>query len=251
MHTDDKGLALSPKLGILGGMGPMATADFLYKLVDRTPAQFDHEHIPTIVHSVPQLPDRMQAIFDGGPSPLPKLLEAIETLQAAGAVCIAMPCNTAHYWYDEFAAVAKVPFLHIADTALAAIDSKQLAGARLGLLGTRGTLKSGFYQRRFAAREVDCLIATPEEQALFVDPAIMAVKANDLARATPLIERAAERLLERGASSVVLGCTEIPVVLKRFQPALAARCVDVTVALADACIVWWQAHAIVANRTHV
>ncbi|MDP1718413.1 MAG: amino acid racemase, partial [Burkholderiales bacterium] len=148
---------MSPKLGVLGGMGPMATVDFLHKLVDRTPAQADHEHIPVIVHSVPQLPDRMQAIFDNGASPLPKLMEAIETLQAAGAVCIAMPCNTAHYWYEEFEPSAKVPFLHIADTALAAIDSGNLSGACLGLMGTRGTLKAGFYQKRFAARRVDCM----------------------------------------------------------------------------------------------
>jgi aspartate racemase len=155
----------------------MATVDFLHKLVDRTPAQADHEHIPTIVHSVPQLPDRMQAIFNGAASPLPKLIEAIETLQAAGAVCIAMPCNTAHYWYDEFAPAAKVPFLHIADTALAAISTDKLAGACLGLVGTRGTLQAGFYQKRFAA-----------------------------------------------------------------------RCVDVTVALADACIGWWQSHDAATER---
>ena len=242
---------VSPKLGVLGGMGPMATVDFLHKLVDRTPASADSEHIPTIVHSVPQLPDRMKAIFDGGPSPLPDLLEAIETLQAAGAICIAMPCNTAHYWYDQFAPAAKVPFLHIADTALAAISTANQAGARLGLLGTRGTLKAGFYQQRFTAHRVDCIISTPEEQEHFVDPAIKAIKANDAAGATPLIEQAAEHLLARGATSVVLACTEIPVVLNRFKPALAARCVDVTVALADACIEWWRSHDPAGKRAHL
>lgn len=232
-------------------MGPMATADFLRKLVDRTPASADNEHIPTIVHSVPQLPDRIKAIFDGGPSPLPDLLEAIETLRAAGAICIAMPCNTAHYWYDQFAPAAKVPFLHIADTALAAISTANPAGARLGLVGTRGTLTAGFYQQRFTACRVDCIMSTSDEQESLVDPAIEAVKANDLARATPLIEQAVEQLLARGAMSVVLACTEIPVVLDRFKPALAARCVDVTVALADACIEWWRSHDPAAKRAHL
>ena len=238
----------SPKLGILGGMGPLATVDFFHKLVNRTPAQFDHEHIPTIIHSVSQLPDRMQAIFDGGPSPLPKLLEAIETLQAAGAVCIAMPCNTAHYWYDDFKPVLRVPFLHIADAALEAIDGRQPSGSRLGLLGTRGTVKSGFYQRRFALRGVECLMSGPDDQHNLVDPAVAAVKANRLDVATPLIERAAKRLFDQGASTVVLGCTELPVVLNRFQPSLAARCVDVTVALADACIGWWRDNATTDHR---
>lgn len=237
-----KGMDVSPKLGVLGGMGPLATVDFLRKLVDRTPARADDEHIPFVVHSVPQLPDRMEAIFDGGASPLPKLMEAIETLQAAGAMLIAMPCNTAHYWYDKFAPAAKVPFQHIADAALAALGTDQRQSLSLGLLGTRGTLKAGFYQKRFAARRVDCIISSPDDQEKLVDPAIKAIKANDLVSATPLLERAAERLLERGASAIVLGCTEIPVVLDRFRPALAARCVDVTVALAESCIDWWQSH---------
>jgi len=242
---------VSPKLGVLGGMGPLATVDFLHKLVDRTPARADHEHIPFVVHSVPQLPDRMQAIFDGGASPLPKLIEAIETLRGAGAVCIAMPCNTAHYWYDEFAPAAKIPFLHIADAALAALAAHQQPVACLGLLGTRGTLRAGFYQKRFAERRVECIISSPGDQEKLVDPAIKAIKANDLRRATPLIERAAERLLEQGASSVVLGCTEIPVVLRQFHPALAARCVDVTVALAEACIDWWQQHYAAAEQVYI
>lgn len=221
-------------------MGPMATVDFLHKLVDRTPARADHEHIPTITHSVPQLPDRIQAIFDGGASPLPMLTEAIETLQAAGAVCIAMPCNTAHYWYDEFQAVATVPFLHIADATMAAIREGDASGVRLGLMGTRGTLKAGFFQQRFAARGFNCLVTSAVDQEKLVDPAIKAIKANELERATPLLQRAAESLLAQGAATVVLACTEIPVVLHRFQPALQARCIDVTVALADACIAWWQ-----------
>lgn len=220
----------------------MATVDFLHKLVDRTPAKADHEHIPTITHSVPQLPDRIQAIFEGGASPLPKLIEAIETLQAAGAVCIAMPCNTAHYWYDEFKPAAKVPFLHIADAAMAAIKVKDSSGIRLGLMGTRGTLKAGFYQKRFASRQIDCLVTTADDQEKLVDPAIKAIKANELGQASPLLERAVEALLAQGATTVVLACTEIPVVLHRFKPALQVRCIDVTVALADACIAWWQTH---------
>lgn len=231
-------------------MGPLATVDFLYKLVDRTPAKADHEHIPFVVHSVPQLPDRMRAIFHGGASPLPKLMEAIETLQAAGAVCIAMPCNTAHYWYDEFAPAAKVPFLHIADAALSALALHHRSTNRLGLLGTRGTLRAGFYQKRFSDVGVECIIPAPDDQERLVDAAIKAIKANDLESATPLIERAAERLLEEGASSVVLGCTEIPVVLNRFQPALAARCVDVTIALADTCIDWWRRHYAVTEQSY-
>ncbi len=233
---------MGPKLGVLGGMGPMATVDFLHKLVDRTPAKADHEHIPTITCSVPQLPDRIQAIFEGGASPLPRLIDAIETLQNAGAVCIAMPCNTAHYWYEEFAPAAKVPFLHIADTAMTAVGNGKSSKMKLGLMGTRGTLKAGFYQKRFAAQGIDHLVTAAADQEKLVDPAIKAIKANELEQATPLIERAAESLLAQGATTVVLACTEIPVVMHRFRPELRERCIDVTVALADASIAWWQSY---------
>lgn len=233
---------MEPKLGVLGGMGPVATVDFLHKLVDRTPAKADHEHIPTITYSVPQLPDRIRAIFEGGPSPLPKLIEAIETLQDAGAVCIAMPCNTAHYWYDEFKSAATVPFLHIADTAMTAVGDAKPSGMKLGLMGTRGTLKAGFYQKRFAAQSIDHLVTTTGDQEKLVDPAIKAIKANDLDQATPLLERAAESLLAQGATTVVLACTEIPVVMNRFRPEIRERCIDVTVALADASIAWWHSY---------
>jgi aspartate racemase len=239
------------KLGVLGGMGPLATVDFLYKLVDRTHARKDDEHIPLIVHSVPQLPDRIQAILKHGPSPLPALREAVATLQSAGAICLAMPCNTAHYWYDELAAQAQVPFLHIADTALAAITCRGLATRRLGLVGTRGTLAGGFYQQRFTQHGIECVISTQQDQEQLIDPAIRAIKANDLEGATPLIECAVEKLMQGGADAVVLACTEIPVVLPRFNATLATQCVDVTMALADACVDWWHSHNPGAKRTHV
>ncbi len=104
-------------LGVLGGMGPLATVDFLQKLIEETPASRDQDHIPVIAYSVPQIPDRPLAILGKGESPLPHMLEGIHTLKRAGAQAIAIACNTAHYWYDDLVLQGGLPILHIADAA--------------------------------------------------------------------------------------------------------------------------------------
>jgi aspartate racemase len=107
-------------IGVLGGMGPAATVDFLAKLIRLTPAERDQDHVPVVVLSEPRVPDRVGPIMDGrGPSPLDALRRGIRTLERAGAGCIAIPCHTAHFWYDQMVASAHVPILHIADAVLA------------------------------------------------------------------------------------------------------------------------------------
>jgi aspartate racemase len=238
---------MNGKLGILGGMGPLATADFFRKLVERTPATCDREHIPVILSSVPQLPDRMDAIFKGGPTPVRDLVQAIRTLRAAGAICIAMPCNTAHYWYDEIVKTCDVPFLHIVDAAVVAVHEQMSAVRRVALLGTRGTLRAGFYQQRMADVGLAAFTCSEAAQNTWIDPAIAAIKANRLDAAAVLVNRAAETLLQEGADAIVLACTELPLVLTRLDTHLQSKCVDATLALADACVRWWQAHASAAT----
>jgi aspartate racemase len=227
-------------LGVLGGMGPLATADFYEKLIAATPAARDQEHVPVLIHAVPQVPDRTAALLHGGPSPLPALLAGVRTLVAAGAQAIAMPCNTAHAWYDELAAESRVPILHIADCAADAAARLAGPGARIGLIATGGTLAAGLYPRRFAARGFDCAAPTESEMREWVTPGIEQVKAGAVEGGGRLLERAVEALLARGAGAVVLGCTETPVALDRVASPLRPRCVDATAALAHACVEWWQ-----------
>lgn len=227
-------------LGILGGMGPLATADFYAKLVAQTPAARDQEHVPVVIYAVPQVPDRTEALLRGGPSPLPALQAGLRTLVAAGAQAIAVPCNTAHAWYDELAAGSPVPILHIADAAADAAARIAGAGARLGLVATSGTLASDFYPRRLAARGFACATPTDAEMRDLVTPGIARVKAGAVDEGARLLERAVAALLDRGAGAVVLGCTEVPVALDRIGSPLRARCVDATAALAGACVEWWR-----------
>jgi len=230
-------------LGVLGGMGPLATADFLKKLAEETPAQRDQEHIPYVACGVPQIPDRPPAITGDGESPLPYMLNGIAKLRQAGARAIAIPCNTAHYWYDDLVREGGLPVLHIADAVCDALAERGITTGTIGLIGTDGTVKAGFYQSRFAARGLTCITSRPEDQINLVLPAIARVKANDLESAHQAAIRAVEQLRAAGAGAVVLACTETPVAVEFAAHPVAVHCIDATRALARACVGWHrQAH---------
>jgi aspartate racemase len=226
-------------VGVLGGMGPLATVDFVAKLIAATPAERDEDHVPIVVSSCPQLPSRVAPILDpGARSPLPELKERLAFLLGAGARLIVMPCNTAHHWHGELAAAAKpVPFLHIADAAIDEVVRRGAKGA-VGLLATEGTLKSGFYQRRLAARGFTCVLPDDGINRALVLPGIAHVKANRLADAARLFRDAVARLERDGAVTVILGCTEIPAAFPADDPWLSAHAVDANEALARATVAW-------------
>ncbi|HEX4325918.1 MAG TPA: amino acid racemase [Burkholderiales bacterium] len=224
-------------LGVLGGMGPLATADFLAKVAAATPAARDQDHIPLVAWSVPQVPERVPAILGDGPSPLPAMLAGVRALRAAGAEAIAIACNTAHYWYDELVEQGGVPILHIADAALLEARRHAPQGRRIGLLATSGTLAAGFYQTRFQQAGYATLLPPADDQES-LHQAIQRVKAGDIAGAAALAETVAQRLLAAGADVLVVGCTELPLALAGADTGLRARMVDATAALAAASVAW-------------
>lgn len=228
---------MSRMLGVLGGMGPLATVDFMRKLIALTPAGRDQDHVPMLVYSVPQVPDRTAAILEGGESPLAAMLRGIDVLRRGGAQGIAIPCNTAHYWYDELVRQGGLPILHIADAACEALGERGVTAGTVGLLATSGTIAAGFYQTRLAARGYRCLVPAAAEQRERVMLGIHGVKGGELNAARRLLEEAARRLIGAGAQAVVLACTEIPAVLTPARP-FAAAVVDATEALAAACVKW-------------
>ncbi len=227
------------KLGVLGGMGPLATVDFLAKLIALTPAVADDQHIPVVVTSEPQIPPRPAAKLDGAnPSPLPALLARRDFLVGAGARAIAMPCNTAHFWYDELTDGLAIPFLHIVEAVIATLDKRGLGGRTIGLIGTRATLEGRLYEAPLTAKGFPCLRPEQPINEQLVWPGVKLVKRNKPAEAGPLFRRAAESLLDNGAVAVVLACTEVPVGLPTTDPWVAAHCVDPNEALAQACVDW-------------
>ncbi len=221
-------------LGVLGGMGPLASADFMRQLTLLTPAEDDQDHIPTILWSDPRVPNRTAARLAGGEDPLPALMRGIRGLEAAGAGAIAIPCNTAHGWFDAMAAQTPLPILHIVDAARADLLRQGVTDGPIGLMGTAGTLAMRLYQERIG---FECLTPSEEEMARLVTPAIGAVKANRVADAYAPLAEAARLLRARGAKAVVLGCTEIPLGIAA-GPALEFPVVDTVAALARAAIEW-------------
>lgn len=200
-------------VGVLGGMGPRATVDFFQKLTDLTPARRDQDHLRVIIDSRPQIPDRSAFLFGDGEDPTPWLVEAARTLEAAGAELLVIPCNTAHAFLEAIRSSVRVPVLDITE-AVAEEASRLVPDLRsVGLLATGATVRIRLYHRAFGRRGVEVLVPEPDDQGI-VDRAIRAVKAGDLG--PPIrkdVRRVGGQLVARGAQAVVLGCTEIPLVV--------------------------------------
>lgn len=221
-------------LGILGGMGPLASADFVAKLIAATPARSDQDHVPFLLWSVPQIPDRNLALAGTGPSPLPAMLRGLHGLRDAGCDLAVMPCNTAHNWYGELAGEAGLKLLHMADAACVG-----LTPGTVGLIGTKGTIASGIYQQRLAARGIDCLVPDASEVADLIMPGIYRVKQGDLAAGAAAFAAVADSLARRGAGTIILACSEVPPALAVLPADSLPPTVDATAALAAACVRWW------------
>lgn len=225
--------AVAPRIaGVLGGMGPLAAVDFLRKVIELTSAVRDQDHVPLVVHQVPQIPDRSRSILADDDAPLLPMLTGLRRLARAGAEFAVIPCNSAHHWYEDLVRLQGLEILHICDTVWADLERRGLAGGSLSLLGTRGTAQSGFYRSRLApygARLVP-IDATIQD---VVDQAILAVKAGEYSHAHRAAAEAVRLSRSGGADTVILACTELPLALEG-DPVLQ-WCVDSTLALARAC----------------
>ena len=221
-------------LGVLGGMGPLASAEFMRQLTLLTPAERDQDHIPAILWSDPRVPDRTAARVHGGEDPLPALVRGIRGLEAAGCGAIVIPCNTAHGWYDGMRQATRLPILHIVDAAAAELARQRVEEGPIGLMGTTGTLAMRLYQERIGR---ECLTPDATMQECLVMEAVGLVKANRVAEAYAPLAEVARSLRARGATAVVLGCTEIPLGIAA-GPSLEFPVIDTIAALARAAIVW-------------
>ncbi|AYA41973.1 aspartate/glutamate racemase family protein [Xenorhabdus nematophila] len=197
-------------IGILGGMGPAATVDAMDKIIKNTPANCDQEHIPVIAVSFPDIPDRTASILAGGESPFNKMLAALRILEAAGAECIIIPCNTAHYWYDELKASTKIPFLNIVEVTCNKIVSEGINN--VAILATTGTIKIGLYQDRLRKENVNFVVPDDIQQRIIME-SILAYKSGDGEKAYQLIESVITQLKHVGVEHFIMGCTEIPLIL--------------------------------------
>ncbi|WP_019938540.1 aspartate/glutamate racemase family protein [Bordetella sp. FB-8] len=224
-------------LGVLGGMGPMAGAAFAMRLAALTPADRDQEHIPTLLLNDPRIPDRSTARVAGGEDPLPYMKSGIEFLNASGARLIAIPCNTAHLWYDQLAAASRCPVLHIVESVVQDLKRQGIARGRIGLMGTTATLALGLYQQTLEQHGYECVLPEADEVESLCMQSIRAVKANRLDDALAPAVQCVRRLQTRGADAVALGCTELPLAIPHaVRPGLGIVLTDSIDALALAAI---------------
>ena len=225
-------------IGILGGMGPAATVDIFHKFVTfSTFAQRDQQHIPLLISSIPDIPDRSHALLQNGISPLNHLQRYFHLLEEAGAECIIIPCNTAHYWYDDLKRQARVEMISIIDSTISEIS---LAGYRnVGLLATDATVAGGIYQTRLAEKGITLTMpSTNQQQAIM--RSIYLFKAGNVGQAHQLMAEAAQHLLQQGVEALICGCTEVPIILAHEISRQPERYIDATAALVRAAINWYH-----------
>ncbi|WP_113751700.1 aspartate/glutamate racemase family protein [Bordetella trematum] len=236
-------------LGVLGGMGPLAGAAFALRLAALTPASIDQQHIPTLLLNDPRIPDRTTARLYGGADPLPAMLRGVRMLNEAGARLIAVPCNTAHLWYEQLAAASECEVLHIIESVAQDLRRQGIARGRIGLMGTAATLSLGLYQQTLEKHGYTCIVPTEEEIDTLCMASIRAVKGNAVDEAFEPAAECVRRLGMRGADAVVLGCTELPLAVPHaLRKSLGIALTDSIDALALAAISHYQAHTADADE---
>jgi len=224
-------------VGVIGGMGPEATADFFAKLIAATPAERDQDHLRILIDNDPSVPDRSAGVAGEGPSPAPRLAAMARGLVAAGAELLVMPCNTAHAFVAAIREAAPtVPFVDLIEAAVDASLERVPNAPAVGILATRGTLRAQLYQDGFARRGVDTVLPDEADQRL-VDSAIAAVKAGRAgATERAALAGVAARLADAGAALVVTACTELPLLLRDGDVRTAAGALAPIIGSTDALV---------------
>lgn len=198
-------------VGVLGGMGPDATVAFMQRVIDVTPAEDDIDHVHMLVDNNPKVPSRIKALIDGvGKNPGPAIGAMARRLEQAGADFLVMPCNTAHYYWQDAQDAVDIPVWHIVERTLDRI-ARQMPGARVGMLCSPALRKIGLYEGFVAARGL--WLVYPEDEAAVLE-VIRAVKRGQgrQPETRAAFARAADDVRARGADVLVLACTELSVI---------------------------------------
>jgi len=196
-------------VGVLGGMGPDATVDFMAKVIAATPAREDQDHVRMLVDHNPGVPNRQQALLHGGEDPGPVMAAMARGLEAAGADFLVIPCNTAHAFSDAIVAAVGIPLVSIIDLTVDACAGQ----APVGLLATDGCIASRVFQEALDRRGITAVLPDRAE----IDEImrlVTRIKGGDRSEAVGASMRTiAGALVARGARAIIAGCTEIPLVL--------------------------------------
>ncbi len=197
-------------LGVIGGLGPAATSHFMELVIHMTQAQADQEHLDMIVYHAPSIPDRNSYILDHTrPSPLPHLIRLGQQLSQQGVGCIAIPCVTAHCFYEDLRREVSVPILHGIEATASLLRDAGIQ--KVGIMATTGTVQTQLFQNKLTALGIEPIVpdqATQKDVMHLIFDCIKADRPADMA----VFRRVEDRLRGRGAQVILLGCTELSLI---------------------------------------
>lgn len=217
-------MAVKKKLGVIGGMGTEATSYFFEELVAHTQIAKDQDHLDTIIFNHATLPDRTNAILSGDTEELTnRLIEDVKLLEKIGVENIAIPCNTAHYFYDTIQKETKIPIIHMVKESVAEALTRFENVEKIGIMATAGTIQTKIYHNECAAQGVEAVVPSAAKQA-----DLMSLIYDEIKRGIPgtfdKFERVYNELMETGSDVVLLACTELSVFKKRNK--IYKNCLD-------------------------
>lgn len=204
-------------VGVIGGVGPMATVYYMQRVIEMTKAGCDQEHINMLVFNDCDIPDRTAFITEKSPdNPLPVMVEDAKRLEAAGCEFVVIPCNTAHYFYDKLEQAVEIPVVNIVEETIRYAKARVQDLSCVGIMATTGTIVTGTYQKYAERAGLSFAVPDENEQNLLMQIIYDGVKAGKpVPRAD--FDRVANHLRAKGAQCLILGCTELSV-LKRDLP---------------------------------
>lgn len=198
-------------VGVIGGLGPLATLDFFARVLRRTRAVREQDHLRLIIDNNTKIPDRNAHMRGDGPSPGPALAACAKGLEIAGADFIVMACNTTHAWEADIRAAISVPFLSIIRETTDAVA--ELRPEAVGVMAVDACLSASLYQDALKAAGLKCILLSADSQKTFME-LIYRIKSGDSGETVRRAMATLARKLEaQGAEVIIAGCTEIPIVL--------------------------------------
>lgn len=220
-----------PIVGILGGMGPEATVELMRRIVARTPAACDNDHIRCIVDQNSKVPNRVDAIRGNIPSAGPVLADMARRLEAYGADMLCMPCNTAHYYLDEIRAASALPFVDMLESTARRVRERFPDVRTAGVLCTVGTRMTGLYEKRLADQGIEAVYPDAADQET-ITAVIAAVKAGNTGQGVRNdFRQVIDGMSAGGVPVMIAACTELSVICPDLP-----QVVDALDALVDAVI---------------
>ena len=197
-------------IGVIGGMGPIATSHFMELVIRMTDAKVDQEHLDMIIYNIPSIPDRTEYILDHSkPDPLPEIIRIGHMLEKAGAEYLCMPCITAHYFADRMRKEFSRPFINIVEETARYLYREGVR--RAGIMATDGTVHSGLFQKAFEDYGIEPVLPSEERQKDVMHIIYKNVKANIPAE-MDRFHKVEKELKSHGAEAIILGCTELSLV---------------------------------------